>query len=408
MSTATVRQAVRTTEVGVADPTAPVQGSALDSAALLALVWIVILVHILSADLRTTTALGTAFRNGYLRNIMTLVLGFLCAATFISERRTDKHSSRVEVLAGGLLVLFALYVGSFTFLGAELLTATPAPLMAGVMAAGAVLALWRPWERLALYRKLMRRQTPALITFVLVLVGWEVAVRVFNIQRFILPAPSVIWGEFSTAFPQLVAQSWFTFQNALWGFAIGCGAGLLMGMVTARYASVSRALLPFVVALNAIPIIAMAPIANQWFGSSSAQSKIAIVVLLTFFPVMISTVRGFSAVTPTMVELMRSYAASELHIILKLRLQVALPFIFNALKVATTLSMIAAVVSEYFGGPLQALGVSLRGNAALGKFALVWAQVAMASLLGLAFFFVVSLVERLVMPWHISVRDTQD
>lgn len=391
-----------------AEAIAPQQASTLDTAAVLVLVWIALTAHFLSDSLRAESVIGTAFRNGYLRNVMTLVLGFLCVALFISERRIGQHHRRIEQVAGTVLALYTLYVASFTFFGLQLLTDTVVPLLAAVGAAGAVIALWRPWERLTLYGKLLRKNAPALTTFVVVLVAWEVLVALFRVERFLLPAPSIIWGEFSRAFPQLVVQSWFTFQNALWGFAIGCGAGLVVGMIMARFVEVSRALLPYAIAANSIPIIALAPITNQWFGSSSAQSKIAIVVILTFFPVMINTVRGLTSVGPTMMELMRSYAASEPAIFLKLRFQVALPYIFNALKVATTLSMIAAIVSEYFGGPLQALGVSLRGNAALGKFALVWAQVIMASMLGLAFYFVVSLVERLVMPWHISVRSQQD
>jgi NitT/TauT family transport system permease protein len=386
----------------------PQQASTLDTAAVLVLAWIALTVHFLSDSLRAESVIGTAFRNGYLRNVMTLVLAFLCVALFISEQRIGQHHRQIEWVAGTLLALYTLYVASFTFFGVQLLTDTMVPLIAVGAAAGAVIALWRPWERLRLYNKLVRKNAPALTTFVVVLLAWEVLVNVLQIERFLLPAPSIIWGEFNRAFPQLVVQSWFTFQNALWGFAIGCGAGLLVGMIMARFAQVSRALLPYAIAANSIPIIALAPITNQWFGSSSAQSKIAIVVILTFFPVMINTVRGLTSVNATMMELMRSYAASDPAIFLKLRFQVALPYIFNALKVATTLSMIAAIVSEYFGGPLQALGVSLRGNAALGKFALVWAQVIMASMLGLAFYFVVSLVERLVMPWHISVRNQQD
>ncbi len=92
----------------------------------------------------------------------------------------------------------------------------------------------------------------------------------------------------------------------------------------------------------------------------------------------------------------------------KLRIPVALPYIFNALKVATTLSMIAAIVSEYFGGPLTGLGVNIADNSALSKYPLVWSQIVIASLLGIAFYFVVSVVERLVMPWHLSFREGAD
>lgn len=384
------------------------QASGLDSVAVLALVWIVVMMQIVAVDLRATTAIGLGFKNGYLRNIMTVLLGFLALGVFVTERRIGKHNRTVEIASAVAMAVFTLYVATFTFLGQEWFTNTALPVLLALGAAVGVVALWRPWERLALYGQLLRKYIPALVIFVVVLSIWEGAVTLFSVQRFILPAPSVIGGEFTQAFPRLVVQSWYTFQNALWGYAIGCGAGLFFGLITARFGGFSRAVLPYAIAINSIPIIAMAPIMNQWFGSSAPQSKIAIVVLLTFFPVMINTVRGLTSVPNTMIELMRSYAASELSIFRKLRIPVALPFIFNALKVATTLSMIAAVVSEYFGGPLQALGVSIRSDAGLGRFAAVWSKILIASILGLAFYFVVSLLERLVMPWHISFRNQED
>jgi NitT/TauT family transport system permease protein len=138
------------------------------------------------------------------------------------------------------------------------------------------------------------------------------------------------------------------------------------------------------------------------------MSKITVVAVLTFFPVMINTVRGLTSASPAALELMRSYAASDLAIFRKVRIPSALPFIFSALKVATTLSMIAAIVSEYFGGPLSNLGVHLVDDAKLSKFALVWSEIIIASLLGIAFFFVISLIERLVMPWYVAFRETSD
>jgi NitT/TauT family transport system permease protein len=206
----------------------------------------------------------------------------------------------------------------------------------------------------------------------------------------------------------LVGQGWFTFQNALWGFAFGCGSGIVFGVIAARFPRTSRAIMPYAIAANAIPIIAITPIMNQWFGTNEPMSKIAVVAVLTFFTAMISTLRGLSSAPEAAVELMHSYAANEIEIFAKMRLPYALPYIFGALKVCTTVAMIGAIVAEYFGGPLQGLGVNIADNAALSKFPTVWAQIVIASVLGLAFYFVISLVERLVMPWHISFRDQID
>jgi NitT/TauT family transport system permease protein len=144
---------------------------------------------------------------------------------------------------------------------------------------------------------------------------------------------------------------------------------------------------------------------NNWFGALNPASKIAIVAVLTYFPSMISTVKGLTSVDTLSLELMRSYAASPLEIFRKLRLPTALPFIFSALKVSTTLAMIGAIVSEYFGGSTQGLGYRIREDAALFKYPESWAAIIVASVLGILFYLLVSAVERSVMPWHVSFRE---
>jgi NitT/TauT family transport system permease protein len=299
-------------------------------------------------------------------------------------------------------------VASFTFLGLDLLTDTILPVLVEIAAIIGVIALWRPWNRLALYRKTLRKLGPALAVFVGVVVIWQIVVLAFDIKQFLLPAPTVIGDTFLINYPRLVGQGWVSFQNAWWGYVLGCSAGLLFGLISARFVGFSRSMMPYAIAANSIPIIAFAPITNQWFGVINPMSKITVVAVLTFFPVMINTVRGLTSVSPAPLELMRSYAASEFAIFRKVRVPSALPFIFSALKVATTLSMIAAIVSEYFGGPLSSLGVHIADDAKLSRYALVWSEIIIASLLGIAFFFVISLIERLVMPWYVAFRDTSD
>ena len=159
------------------------------------------------------------------------------------------------------------------------------------------------------------------------------------------------------------------------------------------------------IAANAVPIIAFAPIANAWFGLTSSDSKVAIVAVLCYFPAMISTVRGLTSVEPIQIELMRSYAASQLEIFWHVRLPNALPFIFSALKLATTLAMIGAIVSEYFGGtPNTALGFKIKNDAALLKMTESWSAIIMTSLLGIGFYTFISVMERTAMPWYRSFR----
>jgi NitT/TauT family transport system permease protein len=162
--------------------------------------------------------------------------------------------------------------------------------------------------------------------------------------------------------------------------------------------------MPFAIAANAVPIIAFAPITNQWFGPLNKSSKIAIAAILVFFPVMVNTLRGLTSVRPSSIELMRSYAAGEPEIFRRVRLPNALPYLFSALKVATVLAMIGAVVGEYFLSSQEALGFQIRNSAALFQFELAWAAIVVASVLGIAFYAAVALVERLTMGWHPSFR----
>ena len=165
-----------------------------------------------------------------------------------------------------------------------------------------------------------------------------------------------------------------------------------------------RALMPYAIAANAIPIIAFAPITNQWFGLLNPLSKMVIAAVLCFFPVLVNTLRGLTSVRPASIELMRSYAAGEVEIFRRVRIPNSLPYLFSALKVASVLAMIGAVVGEYFGGSQEALGVQIRNSAALFAFETAWAAILVASILGIGFYLAIALVERLTMSWHPSAR----
>ena len=245
---------------------------------------------------------------------------------------------------------------------------------------------------------------PAAAVLVLGILSWEGFVRGFDIQRFLLPAPSAILDTLWEQRELLQAAGIYTFSEALGGFAIGCTLAVAAAIVLARFRSLGRALMPFAIAANAVPIIAFAPITNQWFGPLEKTSKMAIAAILVFFPVMVNTLRGLTSVRPPQIELMRSYAAGEVEIFRRVRLPNSLPYLFSALKVATVLAMIGAVVGEYFLSSQEALGFQIRNSAALFQFELAWAAIAVASLLGILFYSAVALVERLTMSWHPSSR----
>ena len=196
----------------------------------------------------------------------------------------------------------------------------------------------------------------------------------------------------------------YTFSEALGGFLIGSALAILSAIVLARFRSLGRALMPFAIAANAVPIIAFAPITNQWFGPLEKTSKMAIAAILVFFPVMVNMLRGLTSVRPQSIELMRSYAAGEIETFRRVRIPNSLPYLFAALKVATVLAMIGAVVGEYFLSSQEALGFQIRNSAALFQFELAWAAIVVASVLGILFYSAVGLVERKTMSWHPSSR----
>jgi NitT/TauT family transport system permease protein len=173
-----------------------------------------------------------------------------------------------------------------------------------------------------------------------------------------------------------------------------------------RWTGARQTLLPFAVAANSVPIVAFAPLANNWFGLQSPLSTMVIAAVIVFFPVMINTLRGLTLVDASALELMRSYAARERTVLWKLRIPNALPFLFTALKIATTLSLIGAVVAEYFGAPRASLGQYIVQQAAYFGFARSWAAIIFACAIGIGMYLVILALERVAMPWHASMRGT--
>jgi NitT/TauT family transport system permease protein len=245
----------------------------------------------------------------------------------------------------------------------------------------------------------LKHYAPTIVIFFAVLALWEGLIRIFKIEQFLLPAPSVIAAAFVETFDVLLAAAGTTLYSALTGFVLGCGSGALVAFAAARWSGMRKGLLPFAIAANSVPIVAFAPIMNQWFGSTNPMSKAMIVAVITFFPMMINMVRGLTLVEPAKLELMRSLASTPAEVLFKVRLPNALPYVFNALKVCITLSLIGAIVGEFFGGPREALGVYIRSEAALFRFPNAWAAILVCAVAGILLYLLVLGLERLVIPW---------
>ncbi len=248
--------------------------------------------------------------------------------------------------------------------------------------------------------------TAALFGFWLVYF-WQVLVVALNIPRVILPPPSLVaqslldnapklWGDFV----QTVVKS------VLLGWALGCGLGFAVAVAIDRMPFLQRGLLPIASLTSAIPLVGVAPIAVMWFGFEW-PSKAAVVVLMTFFPMLVSTLAGLKAAGKLELELMRSYAAGYWQTLLALRLPAALPFVFGALKVNATLALIGAIVAEYFGSPTQGIGFRISTEAGKMNMPLVWGSIVVAAVTGSLAYALLVQLERKAAFWHPSVRGNQ-
>jgi NitT/TauT family transport system permease protein len=236
------------------------------------------------------------------------------------------------------------------------------------------------------------------------LLMWEYLVRGFDIPLILMPPPSAIGAKIAETTNILWADFVQTFMRAvLAGYAIGCLAGFTVALAADRVPFLRRGLLPIGNLVAALPIIGIAPIMVMWFGFDW-QSKAAVVAVMTFFPMLVNTVAGLAATDAMHRDLMVTYAAGPRQTLAKLKLPAALPFIFNALKINTTLALIGAIVAEFFGTPI--VGMGFRISTSIGRLAvdMVWAEIAVAALAGSAFYGVMALIERSLTFWHPSFR----
>ena len=272
------------------------------------------------------------------------------------------------------------------------------------------LLAWACVEQLAAIKSLSRAYNGVLNIVIPILFGlwllllWELLTRGMNVPQVLLPSPSLIAERFSDSSHILWADFKQTFLKAvLIGYVLGCGSGFLIAILIDRSPFLQRGLLPIGNLVSALPIVGVAPIMVMWFGFDW-PSKAAVVVIMTFFPMLVNTIAGLSAASPMQHDLMNTYAASYWQRLFKLRMPEALPFIFNALKINSTLAMIGAIVAEFFGTPTVGMGFRISTEVGRMNVDMVWAEIAVAALAGSLFYGVVALAERVFTFWHPSNR----
>jgi len=236
------------------------------------------------------------------------------------------------------------------------------------------------------------------------LIIWEALVRGTGVPAVLLPAPSAIWTRILTSLPILAADFRQTVLKAVVaGYVMGCGAGFVVAILADRFRFLSNGLLPIGNLASALPIIGIAPVMVIWFGFDW-QSKAAVVVVMTFFPMLVNTIEGLKTAGRMERDLMSTYNAGHWQTLFKLRLPAAMPFVFNALKINSTLALIGALVAEFFGTPIVGMGFRISTEVGRMNLDMVWAEIALAALVGSLFYGAIALLERATTFWHPSYR----
>lgn len=254
-------------------------------------------------------------------------------------------------------------------------------------------------------RGLARVVVPPVVFGVAFVVVWELSVKVFDLKPYFLPSPSSIWERFRDNAGLIWDATRVSGTNALVGLLLGTVLGVALSFVLARFRVLNEVITPLAVALNAVPIFVLVAVFNNMFGVTSEVPRRLMVTLVVNFIVLVNVARGLVQVHPTQLELMRSYAASELAVLGKVRVPNAVPYLFTALKIAAPAAVITAFVSEYFGGSQNGLGSRITSNIAISANATAWAYVFGAILLGLAFYLVTVALEIAATPGGVGSRE---
>lgn len=329
-----------------------------------------------------------------------------CVAAFVAAAGARLWRPRND-LAGGLLCAVGTLVGAFApvmLLSAGLGLGSDAPGLWLFVAALLPLA----WRALDVLGEAGGGRITALLVPGLFGVGvlylWEVLVRGFQVPPVLLPPPSRIAEVFTSSAGVLWQDFQQTFlKSVLAGYAMGSLAGFVTAVLVDRSPFFQRGLLPLGSLVSAIPIVGIAPILVMWFGFDW-QSKAAVIVVMTFFPMLVNTLAGLGSTGAIERDLMHSYAAGYGQTLLKLRLPSALPFLFNALKINSTLALIGGIVAEFFGTPIVGMGFRISTEVGRMNVDMVWATIAVAAVAGSAFYGVLALLERGLTFWHPSFR----
>lgn len=335
--------------------------------------------------------------------VMTLLLGScLFAGVSLASANLQRIGAAIAtlgVILGGMAVLFAIQSDVDNGFGA---------LGIWVYVIGLGFFAWRAMELTSKYAddsRAIKLAVPIMFgAWVLFL--WQIMTTGFEIPSVLLPSPELIWFAIIGNTDTLAADFYQTFvKSVLSGFLFGCGSGFIVAILVDKVPFLQRGLLPLGSMVSAIPIVGIAPIMVMWFGFDW-ESKAAVIVVMTFFPMLVNTLAGLEATSHLEKDLMRSYAASYFQTLFFVRLPNALPFLFNALKINSTLALIGAIVAEFFGTPIVGMGFRISTEVGRMNVDIVWATIAVAAVAGSLSYGLLALLERSLTFWHPSYRSS--
>ena len=251
-----------------------------------------------------------------------------------------------------------------------------------------------------------RKRGGAIVAFIALFVAWELAVRVTGIKEYLLPPPSRVYTEFMKRFDPVMASAWVTTREIVAGYLLAIVVSVPLALWIAYSRFMENAVYPVIVFLQIIPKIAVAPLFIIWFGFGFAP-KLLVVFLLSFFPIVVSSIAGFKSIDPDIMDFARTTGASQWKMFAMIRLPQALPQIFTGLKVGAALAATAAVVAEFVASDKGLGYLLLQYNGNLDT-PMVFATIILLSLIGLAVYYTVELIERFTIPWHVSQRLTAE
>lgn len=244
----------------------------------------------------------------------------------------------------------------------------------------------------------LREITYPLTTFFIVLIVWQLMDFLFKIKEVILPNPLEILYQIVNNFGILISHTYITMCEAIFGFVVGSALALSTAILFVYSSKSKKALYPYAIALKATPLYALAPVLVVWFGNGML-SKIVMSAMVAFFPVLVGSVKGFTAIEPEALDLFKSFSASDTQIFSKLRFPSALPYILPSLKIATTLAVVGATIAE-FTGATNGIGHLIVNSSYYLETSMMFAGIIFISIAGILFFYLIDLIEKKIVFWQ--------